>query len=500
MKKEAILQVNGIYKSFGVVKALKDVSISFLPGEIHGLIGENGSGKSTLSSIISGIYSCNQGEMILDGKVYKPTSIMDGEKHGICMIVQEMGTIGGITVAANVFAGKEELFSRLGIVNRKAMNRAAQEALDKIGASYIKAENKIDEESFENRKIVEIARAMFNDVKVLIIDETTTALSQKGRELIYQIMDRLKDENKVVIFISHDLDELTEHCNTVTVLRDGVYIKTLHGEEIQPDVMRQLMIGREVQDNYYRDDYDDYRGGEDVITVENVCTEGGLKNVSFALKKGEILGIGGLTDSGMHDLGRTVFGLEKCEKGSVYLSSSSEKIQSPQKAIRHKIGYVSKNRDKESILNQSNIMDNICLPSYDKIKQGIYIAPKAEKNLAEQESNVLKIKMCSLKQLCGQLSGGNKQKVALAKWLGNDSDILILDCPTRGIDVGVKAAIYKLMDDYRKEGKSILMISEELPELIGMSDRILILKDGMISKEFDRSRDLTESEAIKYMI
>ena len=500
MKKEAILQVNGIYKSFGVVKALKDVSISFLPGEIHGLIGENGSGKSTLSSIISGIYSCNQGEMILDGKVYKPTSIMDGEKHGICMIVQEMGTIGGITVAANVFAGKEELFSRLGIVNRKAMNRAAQEALDKIGASYIKAENKIDEESFENRKIVEIARAMFNDVKVLIIDETTTALSQKGRELIYQIMDRLKDENKVVIFISHDLDELTEHCNTVTVLRDGVYIKTLHGEEIQPDVMRQLMIGREVQDNYYRDDYDDYRGGEDVITVENVCTEGGLKNVSFALKKGEILGIGGLTDSGMHDLGRTVFGLEKCEKGSVYLSSSSEKIQSPQKAMRHKIGYVSKNRDKESILNQSNIMDNICLPSYDKIKQGIYIAPKAEKNLAEQESNVLKIKMSSLKQLCGQLSGGNKQKVALAKWLGNDSDILILDCPTRGIDVGVKAAIYKLMDDYRKEGKSILMISEELPELIGMSDRILILKDGMISKEFDRSRDLTESEAIKYMI
>ena len=500
MKKEAILQVNGIYKSFGVVKALKDVSISFLPGEIHGLIGENGSGTSTLSSIISGIYSCNQGEMILDGKVYKPTSIMDGEKHGICMIVQEMGTIGGITVAANVFAGKEELFSRLGIVNRKAMNRAAQEALDKIGAFYIKAENKIDEESFENRKIVEIARAMFNDVKVLIIDETTTALSQKGRELIYQIMDRLKDENKVVIFISHDLDELTEHCNTVTVLRDGVYIKTLHGEEIQPDVMRQLMIGREVQDNYYRDDYDDYRGGEDVITVENVCTEGGLKNVSFALKKGEILGIGGLTDSGMHDLGRTVFGLEKCEKGSVYLSSSSEKIQSPQKAIRHKIGYVSKNRDKESILNQSNIMDNICLPSYDKIKQGIYIAPKAEKNLAEQESNVLKIKMSSLKQLCGQLSGGNKQKVALAKWLGNDSDILILDCPTRGIDVGVKAAIYKLMDDYRKEGKSILMISEELPELIGMSDRILILKDGMISKEFDRSRDLTESEAIKYMI
>ena len=225
-----------------------------------------------------------------------------------------------------------------------------------------------------------------------------------------------------------------------------------------------------------------------------------MKNVSFALKKGEILGIGGLTDSGMHDLGRTVFGLEKCEKGSVYLSSSSEKIQSPQKAIRHKIGYVSKNRDKESILNQSNIMDNICLPSYDKIKQGIYIAPKAEKNLAEQESNVLKIKMSSLKQLCGQLSGGNKQKVALAKWLGNDSDILILDCPTRGIDVGTKAAIYQLIMQMKEEGKSILLISEELQELIGMSDRIVLLRDGAVSGEFLRNEGLTEAKLIQKMI
>lgn len=500
MNENAILQVKGIYKSFGVVKALKDVSVSFLPGEIHGLIGENGSGKSTLSSVISGIYSCDRGEMFLEGKPYKPLSIMDGEKHGICMIVQEMGTISGITVAANVFTGKEELFSKFGIVNKKAMNKAAQEALDKIGATYIRADNKIDEESFENRKIVEIARSMFQDIKVFIIDETTTALSQKGRELLYRIMNKLRDENKVVIFISHDLDELTEHCNTVTVLRDGTYIKTLHGKEIQPDIMRQLMIGREVQDNYYRIDYDDYRGGEDVMTMENVSTESGLKDISFSLRKGEILGIGGLTDSGMHDLGRAMFGLEKCERGRVYLSSSGEKIQSPQKAIRHKIGYVSKNRDKESILNQSNIMDNICLPSYDKIKKGAYISPKAEKNLANKEADILKIKMSSIKQLCGQLSGGNKQKVALAKWLGNDSDVLILDCPTRGIDVGVKASIYKLMDDYRKEGKSILMISEELPELIGMSDRILILKDGMVAREFERDRTLTESDAIKYMI
>ena len=500
MGKEALLTVHGIEKNFGTVRALKGVSVSFMAGEIHGLIGENGSGKSTLSSVISGIYPSNAGQMFLEGKEYHPTSILSGEKQGVCMIVQEMGTIGGITVAANVFAGQENLFSKFGIENKKEMTRAAQEALDKIGASDIRADRSIDEESFENRKIIEIARALYHDVKVLIVDETTTALSQKGREIIYRVMDELRKENKAVIFISHDLDELTAHCDSVTVLRDGEYIKTLSKEEIAPDIMRQLMVGREIQDNYYRSDYDDYRGKEPVISVRNLTMGKTIRNISFELKKGEILGIGGLTDSGMHELGRLVFGIEKPDSGEVMFAQTGERLNSPGKAIREKIGYVSKNRDKESILNQLNIQDNICLPSYDKLKKGFYIAPGAEKELAEKESNILKIKMSSLKQMCGQLSGGNKQKVALAKWLGNDSDILIMDCPTRGIDVGVKAAIYKLMDDYRKEGKSILMISEELPELIGMSDRILILKDGGLIKEFKRGRDISESEIIQHMI
>ena len=221
MEKEAILCVKDICKNFGTVKALKSVSTSFYPGEIHGLIGENGSGKSTLSSVISGIYPPDGGSMSLNGQEYRPSSIIDGERHGICMIVQEMGTINGITVAANIFAGQEEKFSRFGIVNKKAMTEAAQKALENIGVSDICASAGIDEESFENRKIVEIARAMCHEVQVLIVDETTTALSQKGRTLIYALMDRLRREGKAVIFISHDLDELTEHCDTVTVLRDG---------------------------------------------------------------------------------------------------------------------------------------------------------------------------------------------------------------------------------------------------------------------------------------
>ena len=315
MEKEAILCVKDICKNFGTVKALKSVSTSFYPGEIHGLIGENGSGKSTLSSVISGIYPPDGGSMSLNGQEYRPSSIIDGERHGICMIVQEMGTINGITVAANIFAGQEEKSSRFGIVNKKAMTEAAQKALENIGVSDICASAGIDEESFENRKIVEIARAMCHEVQVLIVDETTTALSQKGRTLIYALMDRLRREGKAVIFISHDLDELTEHCDTVTVLRDGVFIKTLSKEEINPGTMRQLMVGRQIDEDYYRNDYDNYLGKEAVLSVENLSAEHVLKNITFQLRAGEILGIGGLTDSGMHDLGKLAFGIGKADEG-----------------------------------------------------------------------------------------------------------------------------------------------------------------------------------------
>lgn len=500
MERKAVLETEEIFKNFGSVQALKGVSVTFHQGEIHGLIGENGSGKSTLSSVISGIYPSDKGKLFLEGKEYRPSSILDGERNGIKMIVQEMGTINGISVAANIFAGREELFSKFGIVDKRAMIREAQKALDMIGASDIRAGSPIEGESFENRKIVEIARAMCSEVKLLIVDETTTALSQKGRALIYQLMERLRGEGKAILFISHDLDELTAHCDTVTVLRDGAHIKTLTKAEIAPERMRQLMVGREIQDDYYRNDYEEDQSGEPVVSVDELTLAGSLRDLTFHLKKGEILGIGGLTDSGMHELGRLVFGIEKPDHGKIIYCEDNKIIDMPRKAIRHKIGYVSKNRDRESILNQSDIQDNICLPSYDKIRKRFYISPKAEKTLAAAESEKLRIKMSSLKQLCCQLSGGNKQKVALAKWLGNDSDILIMDCPTRGIDVGVKAAIYKLMDEYRKNGKSILMISEELPELIGMSDRILILKDGKLTKEFKRDPGLSESDIIQYMI
>ena len=499
MEEEYVLSVKEISKNFGVVQALTDVSVNFKRGEVHGLIGENGSGKSTLASIITGVYRADQGIMKLNGETYQPSSLIDAGKKGIAMIVQEMGSISGITAAANIFPGKENMFSRMGIVNKRKMEQEARKILDRIGASHIHAETVVDEYSFENRKIIEIARAVQEELQILIVDETTTALSQQGRDILYQLIKQLKKDDKTIIFISHDLDELTKYCDTVTVLRDGRYVCDLHKEEISPDKMRQLMVGRDMQDDYYRIDYKKPPKTKAVLSVDSL-TGKRLKNICLDLRKGEILGIGGLTDCGMHELGRMIFGIDRPDSGKVYTGESRTEITNPRMAIRHKIGYVSKNRDQESIMRLSNIRDNICLPSYDKLKKKFYISRKAENDLAERESQRLQVKMSSLDQLCIQLSGGNKQKVALAKWLGNESDILILDCPTRGIDVGVKAAIYQLMEQYIKDGKSIIMISEELPELIGMSDRIIILKEGIISGEFKRDPKLSESDIIKYMI
>lgn len=291
-----------------------------------------------------------------------------------------------------------------------------------------------------------------------------------------------------------------EHSDSVSVMRDGIYVRTVDRKDLNTDLLKTLMIGRELGEHYYRSDYDHTYGSEVVLALEDVCFEREVRHVSFELHKGEILGLGGLTDCGMHELGKIIFGVQKPDKGSVSLSQKGIKISSPRVSIDNKVAYISKNRDQEALHLSSSIKDNICLPSYDKTKKGILIAESKEKSLSAEMAELLEVKMSGINQLVMNLSGGNKQKVAIAKWLGNDSEILILDCPTRGIDIGVKAAIYRLMEKLKAEGKSILMISEELPELIGMSDRILVMKDGRLSGEFLRAEALTESDIIDKMI
>lgn len=500
MKKECLLETKGIYKSFGPTRALVDVSIKINQGEVRGLIGENGSGKSTLSSIVAGGLDPDEGKMFFRGQEYLPKGNVDAQKQGISMIVQEMGTIPGISVASNIFIGNLEQFTKRGLLSIKKMNQAAKEILTEIGVPEIDPATHINNLNFEDRKIVEIARAMYTKPDILIIDETTTALAQKGRSLLYKIIEKMHKENKAVIFISHDLDELMQVCNNITVLRDGNLIDTLNKEEMSIEKMRRLMVGRELKGDYYRSDYDGSHSGQVVLDMKQITTDTNVENFSLQLHKGEILGIGGLSDCGMHDIGKIAFGINKPLTGEVRLVEEDIVITNPNIAIRQKIGYVSKERDKEALILNGSIKDNITLPSLPQLEKGPFILKSSENKMANDEIEEMEIKCYSYNQQCDELSGGNKQKVVFAKWLANESDILILDCPTRGIDVGVKANMYQLMYQFKQAGKSIIMISEELPELIGMSDRVIIMKDGEIKGEFERNEKLSEHDIIDLMI
>ncbi len=503
MSSKLILSAKGVCKAFGLTRALIDVDIDISRGEIRGLIGENGSGKSTFSSIIGGAQKADKGTFYLKEKPYKPTSMVDAQNQGISMIIQEMGNISKISVASNIFAGRLEQFSRFGFLDWKKINREANRVLEDIGAPEIKAEMIIDELNFEDRKIVEVARAMLSDPDILIIDETTTALAQKGRGIIYNLIQRLHKSNKAVLFISHDLDELMEVCNTITVLRDGVVIDTLKENEMSVDVMRKLMIGRESSGSYYRPDYDGRCSDQVVLEAKQISLRSYFKNINIALRKGEILGFGGLSGCGMHEIGRVLFGIDKPITGTVTLLQKDRKIpiRDTSVAVANHMAYVSKDRDKEAIILNASIKNNITLPSLPRLsKKAGLITKKSETELADAQIKLLSIKCRNGNQLVKELSGGNKQKVVFSKWLGKESDVLILDCPTRGIDIGVKEDMYQLMMKLKARGKSIIMISEELTELLGMSDRILIFKDGKLSKEFMRSEDLGEKNIIEYMI
>ena len=497
---EVRLQVQNLCKTFGITKAVQNVSFNINKGEVHALIGENGSGKSTLTNMLTGIYSIDSGHFILDGKEVHPKNQVEANDEGISIIVQELGTLSGLTVAENIFLGHEDRFVKFGIKNTGAMNRQAQELLNKYGFNRIRANAMVDDYNFEDRKLVEIVKATYFNPKIVVIDETTTALSQEGREELYKHMNRIRAEGNTIIFISHDLPEILRMSDTITVLRDGVYIDTVKSSDIDEEGLKKLMVGREVTGDYYRADYGEPISDEVVMTVKNVTVPGLIKNINFELHKGEILGFGGLSESGMHEIGKACFGASFDREGTVVLADGTH-IDNIPTAIHHSIAYTSKDRDNESVVMNQGIGDNICLPSLDALKNGVgLLSDRKMKDFANEYAKEMSVKMVNTDQFVSDLSGGNKQKVVLARWIGKDSDILVLDSPTRGIDIKVKQDIYQLMDRMRKSGKSIIMISEELMELIGMCDRIIIMKDGEISGELMRSKDLDENSLIAKMV
>ena len=499
--KTPILEMKHIRKTFASTVALGDVDLNVYPGEIRGLIGENGSGKSTISSIAAGMQKADSGEMRYHGDSWTPVSMIDALSKGIGMIVQESGTIQGVSVAENLFLGETKQFpGPFGTIDRKAMNAKADEALQAIGVKNVSGATPMGALDFQTRKLVEIAKGVMKDPEILVVDETTTALSQEGRSILYTLMKKLRDEGKAVLFISHDLDEIMEVCDTLTVLRDGAIIRHFTKDEFDADAIRTSMIGRELQGDYYRSDYTPSHLEEVAVKAEHISLGEALQDVSITVYKGEIVGIGGLSHCGMHPLGKILFGAVKPDSGEV-VTGDGVKITSETVAMKQAFGYVSKDRDVESLSLTASIRDNIAIAGMEKYAVNNFLMLNSrEKVYVDKQISDLSIKCADRDQAVSQLSGGNKQKVVFGKWIGRGSEVLILDCPTRGVDIGVKRAMYQLMTELKNEGKSIIMISEEMPELMGMSDRLIIMKDGRITHEFARSTSLSDAEIIQYMI
>lgn len=547
---EIFIETRELTKRFGEVVAVDGVNIKIELGKVLGLIGENGSGKSTVSSMISGIHSITSGEMFLKGQPYKPSDPGDARKHGVGMIVQEAGTVDYISVAENIFLGEESKFARFGVVNRGKLEEEARRALALVGLD-IDVTLPAAAYNFEIRKMVEIAKTLYYDPQLLIVDETTTALSQDGRDKIHEIMRKFSEEGKAVLFISHDLPELMETCDELIVLRDGQYIAKMDKSEFDEDKIKQTMVGRKIEGNYYRSDYDPSCSDEVALCAENVTTAN-LKNINIKVHKGEIVGIGGLSGSGMHEIGKLFFGMEKLVSGKVTAYAPEKPDMRERRAIHLKrfkdtvklsgyrikklfgkggekpqtdlaglsvdkpvasyeiknigsafaagIGYIAKDRDKETLITAATIRENLCLSASGLLNVFGLIPSAREGVFTDEQVEGLKIKCSSPNQLVRELSGGNKQKVSFGKWIGNRSRILVFDSPTRGVDVGVKTTMYQLLYELKKQNYAILIISEEMPELIGMSDRLLIMKDGEITKEFVRNENLRDTDVINYMI
>jgi len=502
MAKEVLFEAKHMHKAFGPTIALKDVDFQVCRGEIRGLIGENGSGKSTIMSIAAGMQPATSGEMFYKGQKWEPKSMVESQQHGISMILQEANTIPHVTVAQNLFAGQEKMFSKGGLINMASMYKKANELLDRFGVTNIRGRDPIDRLTFEDRKLIEIVRCVTEDTQILVVDETTTALSHEGREILYKLIHKMaEEENKAVVFVSHDMDEILEQCNVLTVLRDGDIIGHLTRDEMDaPDAVqkiRLMMVGREIGEKYFREDFIPSHQEEVALELKDIAF-GPIRHFSLQLRKGEIVGMGGLSGCGMHEIGKAAYGLQKLEKGQVL--RNGKPIKNCLQAIESGIGYISKNRDLEAIILDAPIQTNIVLPSLTSLTRGGFIRPKDEKKLSDAQIEIFRIKCGSGKQYVNTLSGGNKQKVSFAKWTAKGSDVIIMDCPTRGVDIGVKQAMYSLIEQMKNEGKAILMISEELSELIGMSDRLIIMKDFEVTAEMERSADLKQTDIIEYMI
>ncbi len=495
-----VLSVHGIGKVYGTNRVLEDINIDFPLGEIVGLIGENGAGKSTLLKIINGVISATEGTMEFCGQPYEPRSILQSNQHGVGMVFQEQSMVGNLSVAQNIYLGREKLFKKHGIVNWGKMNEAAKAALTEIGVDNINPRSKTRALSFADRQMVEIAK-VFNIVQntgnaasLVLLDEPTTVLSDEEIQKLFRQMRRMAEEGNCIVFISHRLDEVMEICDRVYVLKDGRNSGMLTKPEFSSDRLYEYMVGRSTTGEYYHTSEQTQPGSEVVLEVKNLSRFGLFKNYSFQVHKGEVLGLAGVEGSGKEDVCAVICGDEEADSGEMFLEGRKVSFKSPSHALKNGIISVPKERRDEGIVQTLTISDNIAMSNYGKSSSHGVISEKKIRAQAEEWVKTMGVKCTSIRDHLNELSGGNAQKVVLARTVNADPKLLILNHPTRGVDVGAKEEIYSIIRGITQKGVSVILIGDTLDECIGLSSRLIVMKDGLINGEFDCSPDHKPSQ------
>jgi inositol transport system ATP-binding protein len=484
-----ILQALNISKSFPGVKALDRVQLNIEKGKVHALMGENGAGKSTLMKILMGMYPPDSGTIYFKGVQVAFSGVNEAIKNGFSMIHQELFPFPHLTVAENIFMANEPTSGFPGWINRKKLNRDAQSLLNKLGVN-ISAHMPMKHCSIAEMQMVEIAKAMCNKSEVIIMDEPTSAISEREVTILFDIIKGLRQQGIAIIYISHKMDEIHRISDTITVMRDGKYISTHDTAETSNEQLVSLIVGRPLDTVFEKKVT---VPGEVVLSVSELVGKK-FKNINFSVRKGEILGISGLMGAGRTEIVNAIFGLEKIYSGEIFVKGKKVSIKSPADAIRVGIGLVSEDRKRFGLVLSSSVKNNITLAALGKCSRGPLLNIKKECSIADEQIAKLGIKTPSKNQEIKYLSGGNQQKVVLAKVLLNDPDIIILDEPTRGIDIGAKSEVYKLVFKLAREGKAVIVISSELLEILGLSDRILVIQEGIIKTEL--TRDAATQELI----
>ncbi|MBQ8166943.1 MAG: sugar ABC transporter ATP-binding protein [Lachnospiraceae bacterium] len=469
------IEMKGINKSFGSNQVLKDAGFLLKDGEVHALMGENGAGKSTLMKILTGVYTKDSGTVIVDGEEVSYKTPQEAEKAGIVFIYQELNVLFDLTVVENLFMGKE-ITKKFGVCDMKAMKAKAKEVMDKVGVN-IPVDAVMSDLSVGQQQMVEICKALMVDAKVIIMDEPTAALTESETEGLFKVINSLREKGVSIVYISHRMEEIFALCDRITILRDGQYIDTKEIKDLTMDDVVQMMIGREIGERFPSRDVE--IGGE-VLRVEGLSSGKLFHDVNFSVKAGEVLGVAGLMGAGRTEIMQAIFGNLKKDGGKIFIDGEEVIIKNPRQAIAAGIGFITEDRKTEGLLLEKSIAENIEIANLDRVSNHNVLNKTKQQELVKKGIEDFRVKCFGPWHECNNLSGGNQQKVVLAKWVATNPKILILDEPTRGVDIGAKKEIYNVINDLAAKGVAVIMVSSELPEVLGMSDRIMVVREGEV--------------------